>query len=84
MEKQKKRLELREKQVQQTVGKLRLSQSKFEHGMTDNFVLIEAQTELQEAQNNNLLERINYINGVYRLRAALGTLLERSNEAEEE
>ncbi len=79
LEKQKSRIDLREKQVQQTVGKLMLSQSKFEHGMTDNFVLIEAQTELQEAQTNHLFERINYIIGMYRLRAALGTLMDRSS-----
>lgn len=77
LEKQERRIELREKQVTQTIGKLRLSQSKFEHGMTDNFVLIEAQTQLQEAQTNHLFERINYIIGMYRLRAALGTLLNR-------
>lgn len=78
LEKQMRRIELREKQVQQTIGKLRLAQSKFTNGMTDNFVLIEAQTELQEAQSNHLFERISYINNLYRLRAALGTLLDRS------
>jgi outer membrane protein len=80
LEKQERRIELRKDQVRQTVGKLRLAQSKFENGMTDNFVLIEAQTELQEAESNLLFERINYINGMYRLRSALGTLLARSAE----
>lgn len=77
LEKQKKRIEVRKQQVNQTIGKLKLAQSKFQYGMTDNFVLIEAQTELQEAQTTHLFERINYITGMYSLRATLGTLLQR-------
>lgn len=77
LEKQLQRIQIRKEQVGQTIGKLRLAESKFRYGMADNFDLIEAQTELQESQTNYLFERINYIIGTYRLRAALGTLLER-------
>lgn len=77
LEKQQQRIEIRKQQVGQTIGKLRLAESKFRYGMADNFDLIEAQTELQEAQTNYLFERISYIIGKYRLRQVLGTLLER-------
>ena len=80
LEKQQQRIEIQKEQVGQTVGKLRLAESKFRYGMANNFDLIEAQTELQEAQTNYLFERINYIVGIYRLRLVLGTLLARTVE----
>ena len=61
----------------QTKGKMQLAESKFRNGMADNFTLIEAQTELQTAEANNLVERIAYIVRTYHLRSTLGTLLER-------
>ena len=80
LEKQQQRIEIQKEQVNQTVGKLRLAESKFRYGMANNFDLIEAQTELQEAQTNYLFARIDYIVGTYRLRSVLGTLLERNVE----
>ena len=80
LEKQQQRIGIQKEQVNQTVGKLRLAESKFRYGMANNFDLIEAQTELQEAQTNYLFARIDYIVGTYRLRSVLGTLLERSVE----
>lgn len=77
LEKQEQRIALREEQLIQTTGKMRLAESKFRNGMADNFDLIEAQAEMQEAQTNRLVERIGYIVRTYRLRSALGTLLER-------
>ena len=77
LEKQEQRIALREEQLIQTTGKMRLAESKFRNGMADNFDLIEAQAEMQEAQTNRLVERIGYIVRTYRLRSTLGTLLER-------
>ena len=77
LNKQQKRIDLQKEQVGNTIGKLRLAQSKYKYGMSDNFILLEAQTELQEAEKNYLFERIGYIVGMYRLRSALGTLLDR-------
>ena len=77
LEKQEQRIALRQEQLIQTTGKMRLAESKFRNGMADNFDLIEAQAEMQEAQINHLVERIGYIVRTYRLRATLGTLLER-------
>jgi outer membrane protein len=70
------RMQIRKDQIDQAAGKLALAKIKFSHGMADNFDLIEAETELQQARSNLLAARVEYIVGVYRLRAALGTLIE--------
>lgn len=70
------RMQIRKDQIFQARGKLALAKIKFGHGMANNFDLIEAETELQEARTNLLAAQIEYIVGVYRLRAALGTLIE--------
>jgi outer membrane protein TolC len=69
------RIVIRNSQIDQARGKLALAKIKFELGMADNFNLIEAETELQEARTNLLAARIDYIVGMYRLRAAVGTLV---------
>jgi outer membrane protein TolC len=70
------RMQIRDDQIQQAGAKLALAKIKFNHGMADNFDLIEAETELQEARTNLLAAQVDYIVGIYRLRAALGTLIE--------
>lgn len=70
------RMQIRNDQIDQARGKLALAKIKFGHGMADNFDLIEAETELQEARTNFLAAQIEYIVGMYRLRAAIGTLIE--------
>jgi outer membrane protein len=77
LEKQQQRIALREEQLMQTTGKMQLAESKFRNGMADNFDLIEAQAQMQEAETNRLVERIGYIIRTYQLRSTLGTLLER-------
>jgi len=71
------RIALREDQIIQARGKMRLAEIKFAHGMGDNFDLVESETEFLRAKTNLLSEKIGYIVGQYRLRAALGTLLAR-------
>jgi outer membrane protein len=66
---------IREEQIRQAGGKLELAKIKFSHGMADNFDLIESETELQQARINLLAAKIDYIVGVFRLRAAIGTLI---------
>jgi len=70
------RMRIRNDQIHEAEGKLALSKIKFDHAMADNFDLIEAETELQEARSNLLAAQIEYIVGMYRLRAAMGTLIE--------
>ena len=76
IKKSKDSMDIRKEQIEDAKGKLALSKIKFEHGMANNFDVIEAETELQEAQSNFLAAKIDYIVGRYRLRAAMGTLLE--------
>jgi outer membrane protein TolC len=76
LQKSRQRMQIRSDQIDQAQGKLALARVKFSHGMADNFNLIEAETELQEARSNLLTAKIEYIVGMYRLRAAVGTLIE--------
>jgi outer membrane protein len=80
LEKQEERIRIRQEQAKQAMGKLRLAESKFRYGMANNFDLLEAQTELQQAKTDQMLETIGYIIGTYRLRSSLGTLIDRKNE----
>jgi outer membrane protein len=76
LQKARERMQIRKDQIDQAAGKLALAKIKFSHGMADNFDLIEAETELQEARSNLLAAQVEYIVGMYRLRAAIGTLIE--------
>ncbi len=69
-------IRLRREQIRQARGKQELALIKFRYGEADNFDLIEAQAELQKARVALLSEEVRYIVDGYRLRAALGTLLE--------
>jgi len=68
---------IQEEQIRQAKGQLELSQVKFRWGLANNFDLIDAETELRRAETNLLSAVLDYIIGSHRLRAALGTLLER-------
>jgi outer membrane protein len=76
LQKARERMQIRKDQIDQAAGKLALAKIKFSHGMADNFDLIEAETELQQARSDLLAARVEYIVGIYRLRAAIGTLIE--------
>jgi outer membrane protein len=76
LQKAQERMQIRKDQIDQARGKLALAKIKFSHGMANNFDLIEAETELQEARSNLLAAQVEYIVGRYRLRAAIGTLIE--------
>lgn len=75
LEKQEKQIAIRKEQAKQALGKLKLSESKFRHGMAGNFDLLESQSQLQRAQTDLIFDRIGYIVGTYRLRSAIGTLV---------
>jgi len=67
----------RKQQSRQAQGKLELASSKFNHGLADNFNLLEAQSQAQRVRSDLLLDTIDYIVSMYRLRAQLGTLIDR-------
>lgn len=71
------RIRIRKEQIEQAEGKLALARIKFDHGMANNFDVIEAETELQRARVDLLSMDTEYIVGTYGMRAALGTLIER-------
>ena len=71
------RIVLRKEQIKQAEGQLALAQIKFNHQMANNFDIIEAETELQQSQATLLSDKSEYIIGTYRMRAVLGTLIER-------
>ncbi len=77
MEKKKKLIADRHEQLRQAQGKLKLAHSKFNHDLTDNFDLLESQTQVQEVQLDLLADTVDYIVDTYRLRKTLGTLIER-------
>lgn len=69
------RIALRKEQITQAEGKLALAQVKFSYGFTDNFDLIEAETERQNAKGNLLSAETDMNVGIFRLQAAMGILL---------
>ncbi len=70
------RIDIQRAQIHQAEGKRALAALKFRHNLSDNFDVVDADRELQRARSSLLQARIDYIVGVYRLRRALGTLLE--------
>jgi len=71
------RIRIREEQLRQGEGKLALAKVKYTYNMADNFDVIEAETELQQARINLLNNQIDHILGLYKLKAVMGTLIER-------
>ena len=76
LQKAEERMRIRQTQIDQARGKLALANVKFSHALADNFDVIEAETELQTARVNWLDAKIEHIIGRYRLRAAMGTLIQ--------
>lgn len=72
------RIDIQRGQIGQAQGKLEVARLKFRRGLTSNFDVIEAESELRRAQTNLVSAVIDYVRGAYELRAALGTLIERS------
>lgn len=71
------RIRIRQAQIKQARGKLALAKIKFHYNMADNFDVMEADREWQQAKVNLLNVKTDYIVGTFRLRRVLGTLLER-------
>lgn len=70
------RISLKKEQIRQAEGKLALAKVKFNYDMAGNFDVIESETELQRGKVDLLSSKIDYIEGTYKMRAALGTLIE--------
>ncbi len=70
------RIAIQEEQREQAEKQLALARVKFQHGLATNFDLIDAETTLRRGQVTLVSTRIDYILGTYRLRGAMGTLLD--------
>ncbi|XCN73141.1 MAG: TolC family protein [Candidatus Electrothrix aestuarii] len=69
------RIALRREQIHQATGKQRLAKVKFQYNEADNFDLLEAETQLEQAKVDLMTDEIRYITDGYRFRAAMGTLI---------
>jgi outer membrane protein TolC len=69
-------ISIQREQIEQAMGKLELAKIKFSRGLADNFDLIEAESELRSAEIGLVSAVTQYIEGQYRLKAAMGTLIE--------
>jgi outer membrane protein len=72
-----KRINIRESQIKQGEEKIALAEVKLAHQMADNFDVIEAEKELQNARSNLLAAKIEYALGIYNMKAIMGLLLSR-------
>jgi outer membrane protein TolC len=80
LERQDKAITNQEDQISQARGQLELARIKFEHGMTNNFDLIDAEISLRRSETRLVSAVIDYIIGQYRLREAIGTLVQRQGQ----
>ena len=80
LERQDKAITTQEDQINQARGQLELARVKFQHGMTDNFDLIDAEIALRRAETQLISAVIEYIVGQYRLRRAVGSLIKQTGE----
>ncbi|MDU9049424.1 MAG: TolC family protein [Candidatus Electrothrix sp. Rat3] len=71
----KERIALRREQIHQATGKQRLATIKFQYNEADNFDLLEAGAQLEQARIDLVTDEIRYITDGYRFRAAMGTLI---------
>lgn len=70
------KMTIQRERIGEAEGQLELAKVKYRHRLSDNFDLIDAESRLEEAETNLVFSIIDYIVGTYRLREALGTLLE--------
>jgi outer membrane protein len=73
-----KRISIQEGQIADSKAQMRLAKVKFDHGLGNNFDLVEAESELRQAETKLLSAVVEYIVGSYRMRQSLGTLMQES------
>lgn len=71
------RIHLQEEQVKSAQGELHLAKIKFDHGMADNFNVIQSEKTLMAAQQNYWSATIDHIVGEFQLLAAMGLLIDK-------
>lgn len=71
------RVRLQEEQIKIAKGELYLAKIKFDHGMADNFNVIQAEKSLRSAQQTYWSSLIDHIVGEFQLLSALGLLIDK-------
>ena len=71
-----KQIEIQTEQIKNSEASMRLSKIKFNHGLGDNFDLVEAEADLRQAEVDLVSAVVDFIVGNYRMRQSLGTLME--------
>ena len=71
------RIGIQTERMRQADGQLELAKLKQRHGMASNFDVIDAESFLRQAQGDHLGAVTDYIVGTWRLRGAMGTLLQK-------
>lgn len=71
------RIHLQEEQTITARGELHLAKIKFDHGMADNFYVIQSEKSLMAAQQNYWSATIDHIIGEFQLLAAMGLLIDK-------
>jgi len=77
MEKNRKRIDVQQAEIDQARQKLRLARMKFERGLGDNFDLVTAEEELLRAESNHVAAVTDYIVSQVEVKKAIGTLVEK-------
>jgi outer membrane protein TolC len=70
------RITIQEEQIKSSVASMRLAKIKFDHGLANNFDLVEAEESLRQAETSLVSAVVDYIVGSYRMRQSLGTLIQ--------
>lgn len=71
------RIHLQEEQIKTAQGELHLAKMKFDHGMADNFNVIQAEKSLRTAQQNYWIAMVDHIVGEFQLLVSMGLLIDK-------
>ncbi len=71
------RIHLQEDQIKTAQGELHLAKIKFDHGLADNFNVIQAEKSLRAAEQTYWTALIDHVVGEFQLLAALGLLIDK-------
>lgn len=71
------RIKIQTEQIKNSEAAMQLARLKFNHGLGDNFDLVEAEADLRQAEVDLVTAVVDLIIGSYRMRQSLGTLIER-------
>jgi outer membrane protein len=72
-----KRIAIQKEQIKNSEAAMRLAKIKFNHGLGNNFDLVEAEKDLRQAEVDLVSAVVEYIVGNYKMRQSLGTLIEK-------